>query len=570
MKKQTVHHSAQTKRRERLYRAIAILLPFLALAAAEAALRACGYGHDLDAFIPYPQNTEYVVFNPHASNRFFLDPRFAPSGNKELMRAEKAGGTFRIIVLGESTTVGFPYFHNGSFHRWLLYRLLRTYPDSHFEVVNLSLTAVNSYAVRRFAEEAARCEPDAVLIYAGQNEYYGAQGVASSQMLASAPAVVDAMLRMRRSRLVQWATNAYGALRQTPGQAEATRMELMIGDRQIPRGSALYDRGLAQFEYNMDAALRHLAERGIPVFVSSVASNIKDLPPFVSDGADPESDAARLYALGHEALGRGEYERAHDLLTRAKDADLLRFRAPEALNGIVEALCERYGGAHFVDTRRALEARAPHGLLGDELFTDHVHPNLTGYAVMSEAFYGALLASGLLPPAPQGAMSDGELERDMPVSPVDSLAARLRIAQLRAHFPFYDSLYTGRAVPEETTEERLAAALFRREVDWLTAHSALYDDCLRRGMTRAAARVAENTVLEYAEDPVFYEQAAMICGQAGRTADAAFYMGKAFDMQPSFARARYAAVFSLMIDDPERAMPRLDYAVAHNTEGRGM
>jgi hypothetical protein len=25
-----------------------------------------------------------------------------------------------------------------------------------------------------------------------------------------------------------------------------------------------------------------------------------------------------------------------------------------------------------------------------------------------------------------------------------------------------------------------------------------------------------------------------------------------------------------MIDDPERAMPRLDYAVAHNTEGRGM
>jgi tetratricopeptide (TPR) repeat protein len=547
--------------KERIYKTIAVALPFLVVVLLEIALRMFQYGYNPAVIVPYPQNPEYFVFNPHASNRFFLNSRFAPSGNKELMRAKKDANTLRFFVLGESTTIGYPYFHNGSFHRWLLYRLLHTYPDKHFEIINLSLTAVNSYAVKSFAEEIVRYEPDAVLIYSGQNEYYGGLGVASAQTVGSNPRAVNILLGLRQFRVVQWAMS----LRRTPGNAEnaeTTRMELMIGDRQIPYRSKLFDKGLQQFEYNMNATLHTLEKHRVPVFFSNIVSNIKDLPPFVSDETDTANDAMRHYRAGQTACQNGDYGQARAHFTQAKETDLLRFRAPEALNGIVEDLCARYPQAYLVDSRQALEERAPHGLLGDELFVDHVHPNLKGYAVISEAFYAAIRASGILP-APQQEMTDEALERDMPTSPVDSLAGALRIAQLKAHFPFYDSLYINKPIPEHTTEEQLAAKLFRREESWMDVHSALYNFYIMQRRLTETAKVAEGTALEFAEDPVFYEQTAMLYGQAGENETAAFYLRKSFNMQPSFEKAHYLTVFYLMLDRPEDALPALDYALAH-------
>ena len=105
--------------------------------------------------------------NDYASDKFFSDTANATKGNHEIFAVDKAPNTFRIFVLGESTTIGYPYFHNGSFHRWLQYRLARMYPERNFEIINLSLTAVNSYTVLDFGKQLAQYQPDAVLIYAG-------------------------------------------------------------------------------------------------------------------------------------------------------------------------------------------------------------------------------------------------------------------------------------------------------------------------------------------------------------------------------------------------------------------
>jgi len=544
-------------RRDKYLKIITLSLPFLAVIILELSLRLFHYGHDLSVFVNYPQNPDYLVFNAHAAKRFFRDARFAPSGNKELLKKKKDANTLRFIVLGESTTIGYPYFHNGSFHRWLLYRLLHTYPDKHFEIINLSLTGVNSYAIRQFASEIVHYEPDAVLIYVGQNEYYGGLGVASTQHFGSNPHIVNAILQLRSFRTVQWLTSQ--TVRTT--EADATRMELMAGNQHVARNSELFTKGLRQFEYNMDAAAGILEKHAIPVFISNAVSNIKDLPPFVSDETD--NNAMQLFDLGRSACERGDYTLAYDYFYQAKETDLLRFRAPEELNQTIEEICARYPHAYFVNTKQAMESRSPHGMLGDELFTDHVHPNLRGYAIMSEAFYAAMQGSGLLP-HPQENTTDEWLESDMPVSPIDSLAGEFRIMQLKAHFPFNDSRYANRPTPENTTEERLAAQLFRKEADWMSAHDALYKDYTGKRRLTDAANIVENTMLEFAEDPAFYEQAAMIYGEAGQREKAAFYLHKSFDMQPESKKAYYLTVFYLMLDNPEAAMPYLDYAIAHN------
>ncbi len=293
----TGRHSFSTGRL-RTFRIIAIVLPFLLLGLLELSLRLFHYGYDSSLFIEAPGNKDYLIFNPDASRRYFTDQLNATTGNREPFRKVKEAGTLRIFVLGESTTIGYPYFHNGSFHRWLQYRLMRSFPDKKPEIVNISLTAVNSYTVLGFAREVVDYAPDAILIYTGHNEYYGALGVNVIDQIArlgSSPAPVNFLLWLRKLRTVQLLTKVYSRIGRVfssdASKAGKTRMELMVGDQQIAYGSPLYSRGITQFETNMDEAMDIFHRRGIPVFISNLVSNLKDQRPFVSISA---SGATRI------------------------------------------------------------------------------------------------------------------------------------------------------------------------------------------------------------------------------------------------------------------------------------
>ena len=105
-----------------LFRALAILLPFVLLLFLEAGLRIFNYGHNMALFIKHPEHDRFIQKNYYASDKFFSDKINAPKLNSELFAASKAPDPFRIFVQGKSTTIGCPYFHNGSFYRWLQYR----------------------------------------------------------------------------------------------------------------------------------------------------------------------------------------------------------------------------------------------------------------------------------------------------------------------------------------------------------------------------------------------------------------------------------------------------------------
>lgn len=59
--------------------------------------------------------------------------------------------------------MGFPYPNNISFQRMLKYQLQKTNPDKDIEIINLALTAINSYTFYDFAQELVHFEPDAIL-----------------------------------------------------------------------------------------------------------------------------------------------------------------------------------------------------------------------------------------------------------------------------------------------------------------------------------------------------------------------------------------------------------------------
>jgi tetratricopeptide (TPR) repeat protein len=582
------------------FKVIGVSLPFVFLVLVEVLLRVFHYGYATDLFMEYSGNKDLLVMNPDASKKYFTNASAATVGNVEFFRKVKNKNTLRIFVLGESTTLGYPYFHNGSFHRWLQYRLQHTFPERDFEIINLALTAVNSYTVMGFAKEVVNYSPDAVFIYTGHNEYYGTLGVASTDRIGGSRFVVKTMLLLRELKMVQGMTRMYEKLFSPSSQTSGgTRMKRMVADERIPFGSERYRRGMEQFKANLAETLKVFEQHNIPVFVSTLVSNERDLKPFVSFQVDSvkhpgfrESFASAVKALrdndlslayrylkkadaiydGHALcqyyLGRlayryGDYEKAKHAFQRAKDFDGLRFRAPEEANDIIRQTCREHSNARVVETKAFFERTSPHGVTGDALILEHVHPNLTGYGLLSDAFYEALKNENIIVADPQKEITVEQLLRVMPITKVDSLSGLYKIDRLKRNWPFREALHRD-SVKVETYEEVLALKLANRQVTWQVATDSLYTYYLSNRNFRSAKTVMETLVLEYPEDAALYEKAAMLSGEVNALADALVYFQNAFRRAPTTEKARYLFVLYLKQDRPTEAMPYLDYVMAHS------
>ena len=169
-----------------------------------------------------------------------------------------------------------------------------------------------------------------------------------------------------------------------------TLMHRIVGERRIPLDSELYHEGVAQFRGNLAALLERYRKAGVPVFIGTLASNVKGLEPFISAYArQDDATAADYFALGRALEDQGEYPRAREAYLAAKDRDQLRFRAPEAFNAIIREVAEQLG-ARVVEVQDRLLQAAGNGIIGNDLMLEHLHPNLEGYSLLADAYYAAL------------------------------------------------------------------------------------------------------------------------------------------------------------------------------------
>ncbi|WP_232541198.1 GDSL-type esterase/lipase family protein [Spirosoma endbachense] len=551
-----------------LFKGIALLLPFLLLALLEGVLRLFSYGHELRLFVDDPQQSGFLVMNQHASEKYFTETDNATIGNFEPFHKHKPDGTLRIFVLGESTTIGYPYMHNGSFHRWLQYRLTHTFPDKEFEIINLALTAVNSYTVYGFAQELAAYQPDAVLIYTGHNEYYGALGVGSTSSIARNPSLVRFVLKLREFRLMQLIGHTLAGIQKAlSGQQPDLRenlMKRMAADQQIPYQSEVYQQGIEQYKTNLNDLCQLLSNQKIPVFISNLVSNEKDLKPLISASGNLANSAQQQYQLAGQAYKTGDFTTAKKAYVQAKELDLLRFRAPEAMNQVIRELATRYPDVTIVDTKAYFEKQSARGILGKETLLEHVHPNLFGYALLSDAFYEALKKRKLIPTEGSQEMSFAQLKQQMPITAVDSLQGAYEMMILKEGWPFNEPMPPEENRPK-TVEEQLAGALVVKQLSWRDAMNQLAAYYVKVKNPLKTLQVTEALSLEYPNDPNLYAQAGKLCAALNQNEQAVLYLKKAFQLENTFDKAQQLFITFLKLDRPEEALPYLRYASANNT-----
>jgi lysophospholipase L1-like esterase len=389
--------------RQRVFALLAVLIPLVVFAALELGLRAARYKGDLSLFV-HPPNVapKYLGVNQRVAARYFVRVHALPTPPGDLFLRSKPAHGFRVFVLGESSAAGFPYGYNGTFSRVLHDALQDVMPGDTVEVVNLGISATTSYALYDQLDEILDQKPDAVVIYAGHNEFYGALGAGSTETVGAWPAFVRTYLRLQRLKTVLLAREVATGLGRRLGalagaSADTTRslMQQMVREELIPIDSPTYHRGAEQFRDNLRAILRRLSAAHVPVFVGSLTSNLRDQPPFRSVSTATRPPADSVFREARRAQERGSRTEARRLFEQARDLDALRFRAPSEFNAIIRTVA-RETGAHYVPIDEAFAAAAPDGVPGSELFWEHLHPNQKGYHLMGRVFFEALGRSRFL------------------------------------------------------------------------------------------------------------------------------------------------------------------------------
>jgi tetratricopeptide (TPR) repeat protein/lysophospholipase L1-like esterase len=469
-----------TAGKKRLFTLMLVVLPFLTFLLIEIFLRIFSYGGRQELFISAPEPfSQLLMINPNIARRYFSGKRFIPTPSNDTFLKQKPAHCKRIFVLGGSTAAGYPYERNLRFSRILESSLQTSYTDDLIEVVNLSMSAINSYTLLDFMDELLAQQPDAILIYAGHNEYYGALGVSSRESFGRRRGWVLTALKLRKLRFFLAIRDLTALVRHAGSglpPADATLMERIVGDQQIPMDGPLYRAGLEQFEKNLRAILEKAKRRQVPVILSELVSNVRDMPPFISLPG-PES-ADQVFQQARQSEVQGDVECAKLLYLRAKDLDALRFRAPEAFNVVIHQLAQEFR-LPVVPMVSRFEAASLNGLIGDQLMVDHLHPNIDGYFIMADAFEKALLQTRIF-------SSEGSAAEHQPPSldkhswgytPLDSLFGALSIHVLKAGWPFTQNSSSLHAldsfVPQNIVEEEALKAVKYDNYPLKTAHETL-------------------------------------------------------------------------------------------------
>ena len=495
------------KKTPKWFYAILVIIPIVFLILLEIILRAFNYGYDDRQWIDAGGGK--LVINPEIGKRYFNNISFVPKTIEDTFDKVKKGDAFRVFVLGGSSAEGYPYTPLGSFSRYIRKRLELVYQQTHIEVVNISMTAVGSYTLLDLIPGVLDEKPDLILIYAGHNEYYGALGVGSMESFGSSHAITRLILYLDKFKTMQLARNSIHWIsslfssrenEKTPG----TLMSRMAKNQYILLNSDKFNAGIEQFRENMKSIISLSKERGVPIIIGRLVSNLKDQKPFISVNTPGYETADQVYKKAEIQLNENNFYKADSLFRLAKDLDALRFRAPEKMNSVIDELGKEYD-IKVVRSDSIFDKNSPDGIVGDNLIVDHLHANIRGNQLLGKAYYDVMEKSGFLPkyekPAIPFAKQDRLTQAGFMFTRLDSLIGNDIIKMLKSDWPYVKNgkheanvFSSGKNFLDETASEFL-----KNNISWADAHLKVATEYLRKDDIKNYLKYMNVLIYQYPE-----------------------------------------------------------------------
>lgn len=397
----------------------AVLSPIVFLLLFELILTVLGYGLSNRFFLPWRMGNQTVYVPNKEFCEHFVPKSLSRTPEDNVLRP-KSESHFRIFVLGGSAANGDPDPAYG-FCRQLEILLNDHAEGTTFEVVNVAITAMNSHVARRIARDCASHDPDLFILYMGNNEVVGPYGPPTlPEYLYRHRAVIDASVALKKDlRVGQFVKTMMQAVRSRNTSENAwLGMEAFLDSRitlDDPKLKHCYE----HFRANIRDIVASAHSQGARSLICTVPTNIAACAPFGSSHRRDLSDvdltewnsqyeAGRQLALAGDPAGAlAPFEKAmaiddcyadlaydmgqclltlkkpddaRDYLIKARDLDVLRFRADTSINQILrdQASALSTQGASLLDMAAVLEQVNQGRPLDRGSLLDHVHLTVSG------------------------------------------------------------------------------------------------------------------------------------------------------------------------------------------------
>jgi lysophospholipase L1-like esterase len=581
MKKKTLKENnsiktkSEVKKPPKWFYLVLILIPVLFFVLLELGLRIFNYGYDFTVFkVVTDYHAEKLFLNPEIPYKYFYGTRSVPSALPDGFDKDKKPNAFRIFVLGGSSTAGWPYVPNASFPRQLKRKLELLYPENNIEVINLGISAINSYTLRDFIPAVLEQKPDLILIYAGHNEYYGALGVGSTVSIGSSRELVNLYLWLYNFKTTQLLRDfiswVYGLFKDTEKATEAsneTLMSQMIGNSLITYDTDQFWAGIKQYEGNLRDIVEMIRDKNVPLILAKLTSNLREHKPFVSVKTDKYPPAEEVFNKANEELNKGNIEVAKRLFFLAKEYDALRFRAPQKINDVISELGNQYN-IPVVDIDSVFRKHSPYELVGYNLTVDHLHPNIDGYGLIANTFYDEMKKRNLLPKGQRADLSeekaDSILKANFPFTALDSTLANFSIIVLTGQYPFVPKgtpNYKMLNYKMTSIVDTIAAQIFNKQILWETGHSKLAEYYLSKNDIEGFLKEMNVIIAERPYYDVPYRTVAAYLIDRGMIEKALPYLNKLHFIKPDFFTYKWLGQCYLKLNEHKKSLPYLQEAI---------
>ncbi|MBT8391638.1 MAG: hypothetical protein KJO48_07730 [Ignavibacteria bacterium] len=565
-------HVLESKKTPRWFYIVLVLIPIVLIILLEVSLRLLNYGRLYDQWIPMGEDK--LMLNPDIAYRYFYTTKNIPAAGHNYFDAIKNENAFRIFIMGGSSAAGFPYSPNGSFGRYIKKRFELVYPHKKIEVVNIAMSAINSYAIRDMVPGVLNQKADLIIIYAGHNEYYGALGVGSVETLGDTRFLVNTVIWLNRFKtfeLLRDVINSITGLFSSADKVEGTLMSRMSKRQIIIYNSEKYNAGINQFEGNLRDILLMTKKKNVPVILGTLVSNLKDQKPFESVAEEDYPPSQSIFEKAKTELKKGNIWQADSLFRFAKDLDALRWRAPEKLNRVIERL-----GATFdypvVKLDSALNAHSLEGIAGNDMITDHLHPNLRGYQIIGKEIFDTGIKSNIFVTDLQNNLSfniqDSITISRYQFTNLDSTIAQYQITILKSDWPYTNKTFSNEeklaALNMQTYSDTLAYLVGNQKLAWEEAHLRLAQNKLSIGDMDSFFKEVHTAIDEYPYDPYPYEFLISKLINVKMFDEAYPYLQKLNEIKQSAYSTKWLGIIDLLNNKVDSAIGYLTTSINYN------
>jgi tetratricopeptide (TPR) repeat protein len=427
------HNRKLSKRWLWLFRLIAVSSPLIILLLAEVTFRVIpGLNQERDPYVNISPVSIFSRTKIGGQEYYNITHPLVVNGGNVHVLVKKPANTIRIFCVGSSACASWPHPVAETFSAYLEQALETAYPGKKIEVVNAAAHGFAAYRTRRVLDEVLQMEPDAVIVWEGNNEFLEDRNYD--------PPSAWVFFLTRHLRTVQWLQSAFASrTKMSGGDLKDAAHFFWAKTRQQSLRLRADPVQFAQVQEHFRISFEHMVSQSqryrVPIVLCTVPVNLRDWLPTVShnrltgeklqqwqklyyqarrcllegkyhDGIQVMNQAIAMeneHAESYFWLGRlleadGQKSAAWEAYSKARDLDYNPFRAISSFNDSIRVLAgkNQRQGVYLLDLENIFTGASQYAAPGFDLFLDYVHPTKPGNLLVARSVFDLITQDGVL------------------------------------------------------------------------------------------------------------------------------------------------------------------------------